>query len=221
MLNTNLDLDIKEFVSVDFNALVDLIDAIGGIEITVDEEEAGYVNGYCVETSQVTGKSYEDLPGAGTYLMSGVQSVSYTRIRYTYGNDFKRTERQREVIGKIVDKVKTMGISNLMDLAHTMFPKVLTSFSETELIKLGLNILNYKLGSSTGFPFAHRTSQSDYNEVPVTLESNVIQLHEYLFGTTDYQPSDTVIARSQEIINATGYDDPSLASTENYSTGEE
>ena len=66
MLNTNLDLDIKEFVSVDFNALVDLIDAIGGIEITVDEEEAGYVNGYCVETSQVTGKSYEDLPGAGT-----------------------------------------------------------------------------------------------------------------------------------------------------------
>lgn len=220
MLNTNLDLDITEFVSVDFNALVDLIDAVGGIEITVDDEECDLVNGYCVETSQVTGKSYEDLPGAGTYLMNGVQAVSYTRIRYTSGNDFKRTERQREVIGKIVSKIKTLGIGELMDLAHTMFPMVLTSFSEGELIKLGMSVLSYSMGTSTGFPFAHRTSASDYNEVPVTLESNVIQLHEYLFGDSDYQPSQEVINRSQAIINATGYDDASQASTENFTTGE-
>lgn len=221
MLNTNLDLDITEFVSVDFNVLVDLINEIGGVEITVDEEEYSLVNGYCVETSEVTGKSYEDLPGPGTYLMNGVQAVSYCRIRYTSGNDFKRTERQREVIGKIVDKVKTMGISDLMNLANTMFPKVLTSFSEGELIKLGMSILSYNLGESTGFPFTHRTSaDGNYNEVPVTLESNVAQLHEYLFGDTGYQPSDAVVSRSTSIINATGYNDPSLASSENYTTGE-
>ena len=193
MLNTNLDLDIKEFVSVDFNALVDLIDAIGG-----NRDYRGRGRGRLCKRllrGDLPGDRKNPMrtfPAQGTYLMSGVQAVSYTRIRYTSGNDFKRTERQREVIGKIVDKVKTMGISNLMDLAHTMFPKVLTSFSETELIKLGLNILNYRLADSCGLPFAHRTSQSDYNEVPVTLESNVTQLHEYLFGDSAYQPSDMV-----------------------------
>ena len=110
MLNSNLDLDITEFISVDFDALVDLIDVLGGIELTIDEDECVHLNNYCVETSEVTGKDYEELPGAGTYLMNGVQAVAYTRIRFTAGNDFKRTERQRVVIETIVEKAKNMSL---------------------------------------------------------------------------------------------------------------
>ena len=220
MLNTNLDLDITEYVSVDFDALVDLIDAIGGLEITVDEEEYQLVNGYCVETSQVTGKSYEELPGAGTYLMNGVQAVAYTRIRYTAGNYFKRTERQREVIGKILSKAKTLSLDKLYSVAHDIFPKILTSFSESEVLKLGLNVLTCDFTESCGFPFAHKTSASSYNEIPVTLESNVKELHQYLFGVEDYQPSSTVTERSQYIIAETGYDESVSASRENFTTGE-
>ena len=72
------------------------------------DEEVVHMNNYCVGTSEITGKSYERIEPevAGTYHLNGVQAVSYTRIRYTAGNDYKRTERQRELIAKIVAKAK-------------------------------------------------------------------------------------------------------------------
>lgn len=148
--------------------------------------------------------------------MNGIQAVAYTRIRYTSGNDFKRTSRQREVIGLIVDKAKSAGITTLNKIADEVFDMILTSYSPTELVSLGMKLINYNMGETTGFPFAHETDQSTYNEVPVTLESNVIQLHEFLFGTTDYTPSAAVQERSYTIMNNTGFTDPAAASTENY-----
>jgi LCP family protein required for cell wall assembly len=221
MLNTNLDLDITEYVSVDFDAVAELVDAMGGLELTVDAEEAKYINGYCVETSEVTGRTYEPIPeAAGTYSLNGVQVVAYTRIRYTSGNDFKRTERQREVIGLLIQKAKTMSFEGLTEVANRMFPKILTSFSKDEILKLGFSLITCRLGETTGFPFAHRTSNDgNYNEVPVTLESNVSELHRFLFGVDGYQPSETVAERSWQIISLSGYDDPSQASRENFTTG--
>lgn len=223
MLNTNLDLDIRNFVTVDFGALVDIVDLLEGIEITVTEEECEHLNNYCVETSDVTGKSYVPLPGAGTYDMNGVQAVAYTRIRYTAGNDFKRTERQREVIAKIVDKAKSAGLGTLNNIMDQVFPMVKTNLSKSEILSMGLNMLSYELGETTGFPFRRRTSDdSASNEIPITLESNVDELHTFLFENDDYSPSSTVIARSNEIIELTGYDENTAASDENYqSTGEE
>ncbi|MDY3920474.1 MAG: LCP family protein [Candidatus Limivivens sp.] len=223
MLNTNLDLNIKDYISVDMRALVTAIDALGGLEITVTDEEAGYLNDYCVETTEIyNGEIYDrsnDLPGGGTYLMNGIQAVAYTRIRYTAGNDFKRTERQREVIGLIAQKAKTAGIGTLNKVANEVFPMILTSYDSLSLISLGMKLLTYDIVETTGFPFTHLTSSSgSYNEVPVTLESNVIQLHEFLFGRTDYSPSAAVLDKSYAIINATGYSDPSAASSENYGT---
>ncbi len=219
MLNANLDLNITDYIAVDFDALAETIDGLGGLTITVTDEEAELVNGYCVETSAVTGRTYENLPGGGTYNLNGVQCVAYTRIRYTSGNDFKRTERQREVINLMIQKAKTAGIPTLYSIAEDVFPMILTSFSSTDLISLGIRLLSYDMGETTGFPFLHRTSQTGYNEVPVTLASNVTRLHEFLFDRTDYVPSAAVQERSNAIINATGYNDESLASSENYSTG--
>lgn len=217
MLNTNLDLDIKNYISVDFNALAEVVDLLGGLELTVDYGESVHLNNYCVETSKVTGKEYENLPGAGTYTMNGVQSVAYARIRYTAGNDFKRTERQREVIAKIVEKAKKADLSTLNNIMDKVFPMVLTNLSKSDIWSMGVNMLSYSMGDTCGFPFAHRTSNdSNSHEIPVTLSSNAVELHEFLFGDSQYTPSSNLEEISEEIIAKYGYDDESLASRENY-----
>ena len=222
MLNMNLDLDIKHFVTVDFNALTDIVDLLGGLEITITDEECEHLNNYCVETAKVTGKSYENLPGEGTYIMNGVQATAYARIRYTAGNDFKRTARQREVIAKIVEKAKKADVGTLNKLMDQVFYKIFTNLNKSDIISMGMNMLSYKLGETTGFPFHHKSwSESSY-EVPVTLASNVDELHDFLFENEEYTPSGAVLERSDYIIEKTGYSEDSSSSSENYkSTGDE
>lgn len=123
MLNTNLDLDIQEYVSFDFSAVAEAVDILGGVEVEITNEEAGHLNNYCVETSKVTGKSYSSLPGAGTYNLNGVQAVSFGRIRYTAGDDFKRTERQRLVVEKMVEKALASDVGTINELIDSVFPK--------------------------------------------------------------------------------------------------
>lgn len=217
MLNTNLDLDIQNYVMVDFSALTDIIDELGGIEITVTEDEAVHLNNYCVSVSKVAEKDYEPIPGEGTYLMDGVQATSYCRIRYTAGNDFKRTLRQREVIAKIVDKAKKSDIATLNRIMDDVFPKISTNISKSEILSMGMSMLSYKIGATTGFPFWHRTwTDGGDEEVPVTLEKNVDELHTFLFENEEYTPSEEVIERSDYIINKTGFTEDSASSSENY-----
>lgn len=223
MLNTNLDLDIQNYVMVDFSALTDIIDELGGIEITVTEDEAVHLNNYCVSVSESAQKEYEPLPGEGTYLMDGVQATSYCRIRYTAGNDFKRTLRQREVIAKIVDKAKKSDIGTLSKIMDDVFPKISTNISKSEILSMGMSMLSYKIGATTGFPFWHRTwTDGGDEEVPVTLEKNVDELHTFLFDNEAYTPSEDVLERSNYIIERTGFSEDSASSSENYqSDGED
>ena len=223
MLNTNLDMDISKYVMVDFSALTDIIDELGGIELTVTDEEAEHLSNYCVSVSKVAEKDYERLPSGGTYLMDGVQATAYCRIRYGGGNDYKRTLRQREVIAKIVDKAKSADIGTLNKMMDEVFPKISTNISKSEILSMGMSMLSYKIGETTGFPFWHRTSEDGkYNDVPVTLEKNVDQLHIFLFGDEDYEPSDDVVERSNYIINQTGFSEDTTVSDKNYqSSGDE
>lgn len=206
-LNENFDLKIQDYISVDFNALAEIVDLLGGIELTVDEAESVHLNNYCVETSEVTGKSYEKLPGAGTYNMNGVQATSYSRIRYTAGNDFKRTERQREVIEKIVEKVKKADVGTLNKIMDEVFPMIRTSMTQSEMISMGMGLLSYNITETIGFPYDHKTGGkggSGDDEVPQTLEINVVKLHAFLFGTEDYDPSARVKDLSEKIQKLTG-----------------
>ena len=153
MLNTNLDLDIREYVSFDFSAVAEAVDLLGGVEVEITEEECVHLNNYCIETSEVTGKSYEPLPGGGSYNLNGVQAVSYGRIRYTAGDDFKRTERQRLVVNKMVEKALKSDIGTINALIDAVFPQIKTSLDKTELAAMAMDAFHYKLGESRGFPF--------------------------------------------------------------------
>ena len=97
LLNRNFDLDISKYMSVNFNALADVIDLLGGIEIDLTAEEVFWTNGYCTETSQVVGRKTTELTQPGNQLLDGIQAVSYARIRYTEGDVYKRQGMRTEV----------------------------------------------------------------------------------------------------------------------------
>lgn len=211
MLNRNLDLDIEDYVSINFLALADVVDLLGGIELELSDEEVVHMNNYCVETSEITGKSYERIEPetAGTYLLNGVQAVSYSRIRYTAGGDFTRTARQRLVIEKIVDKAKGASLSTINEVIDAVFPEVSTSFTMNEILKLSAGLLKYSIGESQGFPADNALPEeipgySGSYVVPVGLEANVKKIHEFLFPDKEYEPTDTVKQISDDISYLTG-----------------
>ena len=206
LLNRNLDLDIKNYMSVDFKALSDVIDALGGMELELTAEEVVHMNNYCVETSEVTGKDYERIEPevAGTYHLNGVRATSYARIRATAGGDYKRAERQRLVIEKIVEKAQKANLKTLDKIIDVVFPQVSTSFSSKDLIGIAANALSYQLGETQGFPYSIAdTDVVDGYEgsyvVPSDFDGDVKKLHEFLFNEKDYQVSDTVKEISHEI----------------------
>ena len=208
MLNTNLDLDIEYYVSVDFAALTKTVDLLGGIDIDVDDVEIEHLNNYIVETSKVTGIQTQPLTSTGLQTLDGVQATSYCRIRYTAGDDFKRTERQREVIQELVRKAKTMEISKINDIINAVFPKIATNYSNKELLEMAPQMIGYDIADTAGFPFDRETgtiSGRGSCVIPVNLAENVRQLHEFLYENYDYTPSSEVQKISEQITADTGY----------------
>lgn len=208
MLNKNLDLDIKYYISVDFAALTEAIDELGGVMIDVDEEELKHLNNYTVETSEVTGVQTTKLTQPGLQLLDGVQATSYCRIRYTAGDDFKRTERQREVIMEVVNTAKKADIEEINSIINAVFPMIATNYTNSQLLELAPQMLGYNIVDTAGFPFDKATgtiSGKGSCVIPINLAANVKQLHEYLFNNYDYVPSSEVQEISDKISADTGY----------------
>lgn len=204
-LNTNLDLNITEYVTVNFDAVIAAVDAMGGITIDIDSSEIEYINDYIKSTSQSSGISSSAITKAGSQTLDGVQAVAYSRIRYTAGGDYKRTERMRTVIEAMLNKAKTLSISQLNKLIDTVLPRVSTNISGAEILGLVPSITSYSISDSIGWPYKTEGITLDrWYGVPVTLESNVLQLHQEVFGQTDYVVNDTIKNISQQIINKTG-----------------
>lgn len=217
MLNKNLDMNISDFVTVDFQAVAETVELLGGIDVEMKKEEVVHLNNYCVETSEVTGMDYTPLEEIeGVHHLNGVQAVAYARIRKTSGNDFRRAARQREVIYRIVEKAKNSSIATLNTVLDKIFPMIYTSLTEKEILSMGMNMLSYDIEDQTGFPFDHLYGDTVKEAMdgvdcvlPITLESNVIKLHEFLYPEDSYVPSNEVKTYSQEIIDKSGFGEES------------
>lgn len=213
MLNSNLDLNVTYVVTVDFQAVAEAVELLGGIDEELSEEEIIHLNNYCKETAEVTGMDYEPLEEvAGVHHLNGVQTVAYARIRYTVGDDFRRAARQREVIYKIVEKAKNADVGTLTKILDEVFPNIKTNMSKADILSMGLSMLSYDIADQAGFPHDHVYGENVKNAmngldcvVPVTLESNVIWLHEFLYPEDAYEPSENVKAYSNRIIETSGY----------------
>lgn len=211
MLNRNLDLDIADYISVNFLSLADVVDLLGGIEVEMTYEEVCHMNNYCVETSEITGKDYNAIEPekAGTYKLNGVQAVSYARIRYTSGGDFERTNRQRVVIEKLVEKAKKADLGTLNKIIDKVLPEVSTSFSAKDILSMASEMISYSIGESAGFPFESETPEkipgyTGSYVVVVGLQENVDQVHKFLMPNNDYETSEKVKSISEELSYMTG-----------------
>lgn len=205
-LNTNLDLNIKEFVTVNFDSVAEAVDQLGGIKMTITDAEVKYINGYIEETSNVTGKDSNKITSAGTYNLNGVQAVAYGRIRYTEGGDYKRTERMRDVIEAMLKKLQTKSIGEINSMLDNVLPKIYTNIDTGSIISEIPSIAKYKITDSIGWPYKTRgKTMTLWYGIPITLESNVVQLHQELFGEENYEASDKVKSISTQIVNKTGY----------------
>ena len=206
MLNKNLDLNLHDYVTVDFNAVVKAVDLIGGVDVDVTEEELPYINGYQTENAQVTGAEITPVESAGYQHLNGIQALAYCRIRYTAGSDYRRTERQRAVLSQIFQQAKSQGPVRMAQIVDAMLPYIATSFSSTELLSLASAVTGSTLLDSVGFPFELQAANISAGDcvVPVNLAQNVSELHAYLYQQSGYTPTQTVQDISNEIAYTTG-----------------
>ena len=209
MLNMNLDLNITDFVTVGFAGLSDTIDALGGIMIDVDDAELQHINSYQICMAEDLKRSYTPVTASGYQLLDGLQATAYCRIRYTAGDDFKRAERQREVLMAIADKAKTASPATLNTIANDVFGEVYTSLDISEILELLGDIAKYEIVDESGFPEETMRATGTIGSkgscvVPVSLDENVQWLHEFLFNEQGYTPSAAVQEYSDKIKSDTG-----------------
>jgi len=209
MLNTNLDLNIKYYVSVDFVALIKTIDLLGGIDIDIQDNEWEWVNNYMYETTEIT-EDYLDhyspfLEGPGLQTLDGLQATSYCRIR-AVGNDYGRTQRQRTVLALIAEKAKKASLGTINSIIDEVFPLIATNIPKAELLSLAASMMSYEMGETSGFPTMIENVKINKADIvaPADLEANVRELHKFLFDEDDYYPSPTVLKFSEKITADTG-----------------
>ena len=203
VLNENLDLQIDDYVAVNWKAVATAINILGGVDIEITKDELKYINGYITETVNSTGIGSYQIHETGLQHLDGIQAVAYSRIRYTAGNDYKRTERQRTVLAAVLDKAKHSDWTTLNNIIVTVFPMTSSSIDTNDVIAAAMNVTNYKIIKTGGFPFDVIEKNVDKQDFvfPNTLESNVSEMHNFLYGTLSYQPSNEVKEISSKIDN--------------------
>lgn len=205
-LNKNLDLNITDYITFSWKAVADGINILGGVDLEISKAEFRYINGFITETVKATGLGSHQLQSAGMNHLDGVQAVAYGRLRLM-DTDYARTERQRKIIELAFAKAKQADYATLNNILVTILPQVSHNLDFADLTNVALNISKYHIGETAGFPSA-RTSAKVGNKgdcvIPLTLESNVVELHQFLFGDEAYVPTDTVKQISNKISSDTG-----------------
>ena len=218
MLNMNLDMNITDFVTVGFEGLADTIDALGGVEIDVAENEISHLNNYQISMVGKTsdGKTYTANAGtdyipvttAGRQVLNGLQATAYCRIRYV-GDDFQRTQRQRTVLLAIAEKAKKASPATLNKIANDVFDEIYTSLDLSEIVELLGEVSKYEVVGQGGFPEESMRATGTIGSkgscvVPKSLADNVTWLHQFLFDDNNYTPSAEVQTYSEKIAADSG-----------------
>ena len=207
MVNANLDLSITDYVCVDWAALIEAIDALGGIELQITDQEVYYINMYLDEIDRVLNVSTPRLSNSGKIHLTGAQATAYARIRYTAGHDFLRTSRQRIILEAMLNKAKGSDLTTLTSVCNAVFDDISTSLSMSEILGLAKDVTKYTIKETTGFPTQLTTGDlSNIRDVmiPIDLSANVTRLHQFLFENEEYVPSNTVEVIDESIIQKTG-----------------
>lgn len=209
-LNKNLDLNITKYATFNWAAVATAINVFGGVDVEITKEEFRVINGFITETVKGTGIGTVQLKSAGMNHLDGVQAVAYARLR-KMDTDYQRTERQRLIMSLTMEKAKQADLTTLLGTVDLIFPMISTNIDMGTCISLAKNFNNYYLGETTGFPFQKDSKimgKKGDCVIPLNLEEDVQQLHEFLFGGSEegksYTPSETVKKISKKILSDAG-----------------
>lgn len=213
-INTNFDLNVSEYIMIDFEAVADLVNQVGGVEISITSDELKYINGYIKGNNEANNTSSANVTKTGLQNLNGTQALAYARIRYTSGGDYKRTERMRTVLEKTFQKLKDKNLMELNKIVDKILPEVKTNISEKDIQSLLPQAMNFNFGKTFGFPY-NVTSMSldlkDYYEgttkgvdsyvVPLKLVEDVEKMHKEVFEENDYVVSENIKRIEEKIKN--------------------
>ena len=180
-LRNNFLVSVDRYVEIDFENFASIIDAMGGIEVEINQAEADYLN-------EVRGENLS----AGTNHMRGALALYYSRMRYL-DSDFARTSRQRQVIGCMMDKIQQMGPVEAVSFIWNCMPYITTNLSNGELTALAtqaLDITNYETGTLyIPYKDMYENDRNEAGDVLVPdLEANQDKLQEFLYPEETASP---------------------------------
>lgn len=143
-LNENFNLNLDQFVTVDFSSLPKIIDSIGGITLDITNDELKYINAYINNLNNLNSTNSPPIITSGTQLVDGTQALAYCRIRYTAGGDFERSQRHRTVLNRLIEKCKTIPITEYPSLLDELLPLIQTNLETSEILPLAVNLNSLK-----------------------------------------------------------------------------
>lgn len=205
-LNENFDLNITDYVSVNFDAVVDIVDDVGGVEVTItDESVLEWTNKYIDDVNDKTNHHDPYLEGLGVHNLTGAQALAYSRNRYS-DSDYGRTKRQREVLTAVAEKVLAMNTTSALRLLGKIYPFITTSMSLSEMTRFAQGYLGAENKQLMDFriPTDILSTTDLINEVSYVLANsladNAIVLHKFLYGNdVAYTPSENLLDISRNI----------------------
>ena len=195
-LNTNFDLNIKDYVVVNFDAMVDTVDTLGGVEVNVKNQDVlDWTNKYIDDVNDKVGRGDPHLVAIGPQTLTGVQALAYSRNRFS-DNDYERTQRQREVVGQIIQKGFKIDILSGVNLLGKVYPYVKTTLSIQEMTTYAKAFLASSNKQFLEFRVPDDKFVSDVMlnnisyVVPNSLADNVIALHAFIYGPAQTTATD-------------------------------
>ncbi len=210
VINSNMDLNISEYVIGNYTTVIDAVNFLDGIELDITTDELKFINGYINQINKTTNNNAAHIKKAGLQTVNGVQACAYCRIRYTEGGDYKRTERMRTVLNKIGEKVRALPLSRINEFLSVVLPDIETNIKVDDIINMIPKALNITIEDSFGWPYEtegiwfDNYGSKDFFGPAKTLESNVKKLHVELFGQSEYEVPNNIVTISNEIIERTG-----------------
>lgn len=205
-LNQNFDMNIKDYVTVNFTALEKIVDAVDGVEIEIKSSEIESLNHNLQELDYVNNTNSQKILSGGTQILNGSQAVAYSRIRKVGNGDYERTQRQRTVLQKVVTKVlNKKSLPHVLTLIETLSPYIETSLSKGEMIGLATSIFTSGIDGmeDARLPLDNHVKGGMWNGTyylkPNKLVDNVAFLHNFIYEEENYIPSSTVKQINDEI----------------------
>lgn len=187
-VNQNFNMNIKDFVKVDFGDVEKIVDYLGGVDINIKTSEVNILNDYQKNLASLAKQSYKPITKSGMQTLNGIQAVAYSRIRYVGNVDFERTERQRTVMTELLKKFSEKNLFELSNITDKLLPLVETSLKKTEIIDLGSYVVLNKITKPEQFRIPSDKYYHDYTNPKDNLyymkwdkQPTIDELHNFIF----------------------------------------